>query len=354
MSGATFTMRPELTFMTTTTLITGFVAGTRQDLFFTLAVIATMATLALLVVSVRAELGAKRSPPSARPNRRRASAARDPREALALVGDTLAATHNPAALLPVILRATSEATGAAAGRLLRAGEEIAAVGAIPRRSEPLALELVSPAELTTMLLYPPRRGFDNESKRLATWLASQASIALENAHLHHVVQRQATTDELTGLVNRRRFMAALRAEITRPSRCERPSLILADLDDFKLVNDRFGHPVGDDLLQAFAAAMRACLRDVDVAGRLGGEEFAVLLPDTPMEAALAVAERLRLLVEAPLLVRHDVDISATASLGVAELVEGEGADELLRRADAALYRAKAAGKNTVSIAVAAA
>ena len=335
-------------------LITGFIAATRQDVFFALAVTATLATLALLVVSVRAELGGERSPP-VRPNRRRASAARDPREALALVGDTLAATHNPAALLPVILRATSEATGAAAGRLLHAGDEVAAVGEIPRRSEPLALELASQGELsTTMLLYPPRRGFDSESKRLATWLASQASIALENAHLHHVVQRQATTDELTGLVNRRRFMAALRAEIARPSRLEQPSLILADLDDFKLVNDRFGHPVGDDLLQAFAAAMRACLRDVDIAGRLGGEEFAVLLPDTPLTAALAVAERLRLLVETPLLVRHEVDITATASLGVAELLDGEGGDELLRRADAALYRAKAAGKNTVSIAVAAA
>ena len=337
--------------MTTTLLITGFIAATRQDLFFALAVTATLATLALLVVSVRAELGGERSPP-ARPNRRRASAARDPREALALVGDTLAATHNPAALLPVILRATSEATGAAAGRLLRAGAEIAAVGEIPRRSEPLALELASPGELsTTMLLYPPRRGFDTESKRLATWLASQASIALENAHLHHVVQRQATTDELTGLVNRRRFMAALRAEIARPSRLEQPSLILADLDDFKLVNDRFGHPVGDDLLQARTHRRRECLKQVVPHGV---EEFAVLLPDTPLTAALAVAERLRLLVETPLLVRHEVDITATASLGVAELLDGEGGDELLRRADAALYRAKAAGKNTVSIAAAAA
>ena len=340
--------------MITTTLITAFVAGTRQDLFFALAVTATLATLALLIVSVRAELGPKPAS-AARPNRRRGSAARDPRDALALVGDTLAATHNPAALLPVILRATSDATGAAAGRLLGAGAEIAAVGVVPRRAEPLTLELASPGEPSmTMLLYPPRRGFDAESKRLAAWLVSQASIALENAHLHHVVQRQATTDELTGLVNRRRFMAALRAEIARQSRVEGPSLILADLDDFKVVNDRFGHPVGDDLLQAFAAAMRACLRDVDVAGRLGGEEFAVLLPDTPLDAALAVAERLRLLVETPQLVRHDVDISATASFGVAELLDGEGVDEVLRRADAALYRAKAAGKNTVSIAAAAA
>ena len=328
---------------------TAFFAGTRHDLFFVLALVATAATIALLVVSVRLDL-APRASLGGRVNRRR-PAARDPREALALVGDTLAATHNPAALLPVILRATSEATGAAAGRLLRSGNEVAAVGEIPRRAAPLALEL-SPqgAEATTMLLYPPRHGFDAESKRLAMWLASQASIALENAHLHHVVQRQAVTDELTGLVNRRRFMTALAAEIGRGSRVGQPSLILADLDDFKLVNDRFGHPVGDDLLQAFAAAMLECLRDVDVPARLGGEEFAVLVPETSLAGALAVAERLRTLVGAPLLFRHGEEISATASFGVAELLPGEGADALLRRADAALYRAKAAGKNTVSVA----
>ena len=335
--------------MTITSLITALIPGTRQELFFALAITATLSTLALLVVSVRAEL-AERSAPRTRRNRR-ASAARDPREALALVGDTLAATHNPAALLPVILRATSEATGAAAGRLLVGDEEIASVGVVPRRSSPLAFDLAPHGEhLTTMLLYPPRRGFDAESERLATWLASQASIALENAHLHHVVQRQAVTDELTGLVNRRRFMTALAAEIARTSRVEQPSLILADLDDFKLVNDRFGHPVGDDLLQAFAGAMQECLRDVDVAARLGGEEFAVLMPETSLAGALAVAERLRLLVEAPLLVRHDQGITATASFGVAELAQGEDADEFLRRADAALYRAKAAGKNTAAVA----
>jgi diguanylate cyclase (GGDEF)-like protein len=338
--------------MTTIWPIMPFFAGTRQDLFFALAVLATLATLALLVVSIRAEVETRSS--LRRPNRRRTTAARDPREALALVGDTLAATHNPEALLPVILRATTEATGAAAGRLLLGGEEIASVGHIPRRSSPLALELAGQGEQrTTMLLYPPRRGFDADSERLATWLASQASIALENAHLHHVVQRQAVTDELTGLVNRRRFMTALGAEINRTSRAARPSLILADLDDFKLVNDRFGHPVGDDLLQAFAAAMLECLRDVDVAARLGGEEFAVLVPETSLAGAVAVAERLRLLVEQPLIVRHGQDISATASFGVAELAEGESADELLRRADAALYRAKAAGKNAVAVAAAA-
>jgi len=322
-------------------------AVSRQDLFFVLAITATFATIALLVVTVRTDFG--RSSGNRLERRASSRGARDPREALALVGDTLAATHNPEALLPVILRATADATGAAAGRMLEDGIETASVGAIPLGSEPLRLELASPSESeTTMLLYPPSSGFDADSERLASWLASQASIALENARLHHVVQHQAVTDELTGLVNRRRFMTALQTEIARTSRTGPPSLILADLDDFKRVNDEFGHPIGDELLQAFAQALLAYVRDIDIPARLGGEEFAVLLPETPLEGAAAVAERLqRFLAASPLLVRVGRDIGATASFGVAELHESEAADELLRRADAALYRAKAEGKNQV-------
>jgi diguanylate cyclase (GGDEF)-like protein len=341
--------------MTTTMLSAVLAAGSRQTIFFALAVTATLATIALLVVTLRTEL-LQRAAHRGRRDRRERAAARDPREALAIVGDTLAATHNPEALLPVILRATADATGAAAGRLLVDGAEIASVGVIPPGVEPLELELASRGDSrTTMLLYPPPNGFDAESGRLAAWLASQAAIALENAHLHHAVQRQAVTDELTGLVNRRRFMTALGSEIARASRIVPPSLILADLDDFKLVNDAFGHPIGDELLQSFARAMLECVRDIDIPARLGGEEFAVLLPETPLAGAFAVAERLqRLLTRSPLLEQDGRSIRATASFGVAELIEGETADELLRRGDAALYRAKAEGKNTVVAAKAAA
>jgi diguanylate cyclase (GGDEF)-like protein len=326
-------------------------AVSREDLYFALAVAATLATIALLVVTIRTDV--RRAPAL---HDRRGSQARDPREALALVGDTLAATHNPEALLPVILRATAEATGATAGRLLESGEEIASVGAIPLGVEPLTLELPSSGGRSTlMLLYPTRSGFDADAERLATWLASQASIALENARLHHVVQVQAVTDELTGLVNRRRFMTALGTETARTSRLRPPSLILADLDDFKRVNDRFGHPVGDELLQEFARALLDHVRDIDIPARLGGEEFAVLLPETPVDGASAVAERLqRFLTATPLLVKNGHSIHATASFGVAELVEGEAGDELLRRADAALYRAKDEGKNQVVVAEASA
>ena len=128
--------------------------------------------------------------------------------------------------------------------------------------------------------------------KLAEWLSSQAAIALENARLHDVVQWQAITDELTGLVNRRRFLDALRSEIGRGQRLGgQLSVVLADLDDFKLVNDRFGHHAGDEVLLAFADLLRAHGRDVDVAARLGGEEFAILLPETGIEGASAGAER---------------------------------------------------------------
>jgi diguanylate cyclase (GGDEF)-like protein len=329
--------------------LTTVAAMSRQDLFFALAVAATLATLALFVVTVRADFAGPAKTLGRRDRRHPPGGARDPRDALALVGDTLAATHNPHALLPVILRATAEATGAAAGRLVDEGSEVASVGSIPRSSEPLTLELAAPGEgPTTMVLYPPTGGFDPESQRLAVWLAAQAAIAVENARLHDVVQRQAVTDELTGLVNRRRFMTALEHELGRTSRALPPAIILADLDDFKRVNDRFGHPVGDAALQAFARALVDHVRDVDIAARLGGEEFAVLLPETPLSGAAAVAIRLqRSLARIPLLVRGGRDITLTASIGVAQQVDGEPAESLLRRADAALYRAKAEGKNRV-------
>ena len=324
-------------------------ALSRQDVFFALAVVATLATLALFVVTVRADFVGREKVLGRRERRRPAGGERDPRDALSLVGDTLAATHDPHALLPVILRATAEATGAAAGRLVDEGREVASVGSIPRSAEPLTLQLAPPGEgQTTMLLYPPAGGFEPESERLAVWLAAQAAIAVENARLHDVVQHQAATDELTGLVNRRRFMTALEHELARTTRALAPALILADLDDFKRVNDRFGHPVGDAVLQAFARALSDHVRDVDIPARLGGEEFAVLLPETPLAGAAAVAVRLqRSLAKVPVLVRAGRGLAVTASMGVAQQVQGESAESLLRRADAALYRAKADGKNRV-------
>ena len=189
-------------------------------------------------------------------------------------------------------------------------------------------------------------------RQLAEWLASQASIALENARLHDVVQRQAMTDDLTGLVNRRRFMAALEAEIERVSRIGGGlALVLIDLDDFKLINDHFGHHSGDQVLGAFATLLEAHIRDVDLAARLGGEEFALLLPDADLAGAVTTASRLcRSLAEGPIAWTDGNALSLTGSFGVADFVPGDTAEELLRLADRALYRAKAGGKNRVCIA----
>jgi diguanylate cyclase (GGDEF)-like protein len=316
------------------------------------ALLATLVTIGLFVWVLRS---ASEPAPAAQGHsaerRRMRSGKRDPREALALVGNALAATHDARALMPLILEVVTEATGARGGQLIQGGEEVGWFGTIGE-GDPLELELTSDEDGATLLLYPPRHGFRKETRTLAEWLASQAGIALENARLHERVQRQATTDELTSLVNRRRFLEALQTELERAQLFEEPlSLVLADLDDFKRVNDEFGHQAGDHALKTFGGLLQAHLRKVDVAGRLGGEEFAVLLPETSLESAVSVAGRMRnALNEVPLRLPGGVELSLTASFGIAEIEPGQSAEQLLSRADAALYDAKAAGKNRVSAA----
>ncbi len=294
-----------------------------------------------------------RSPLRRLERRRQAPGTRaDPREALELVGNALAATHDPKALLPVILEATVDATGARGGRVLEKRSEIVWVGEDPE-DKPAEFSLAGPGRDTDLVLIldPPKGGFSPEALKLAEWLVSQAAIALENAQLHHVVQWQATTDELTSLANRRRFMEALTAEIGRIERFGGAlSLLLADIDDFKLINDRFGHHVGDDALRRFAGRLVSQLREVDVGARLGGEEFAVLLPGTDREGALVVANRIKnAIAREELGLPEAPGVRITVSVGVATY-EGGTAESLLREADAALYQAKAEGKNRVSAA----
>ena len=124
--------------------------------------------------------------------------------------------------------------------------------------------------------------------------------------------------------------------------------MIADLDDFKNVNDSFGHEVGNDVLRAFADVITDTLRDVDVAARLGGEEFAMLLPQTDIEGGLALAERIRAgFAATPLTTPDGRSLRVTGSFGVAANPPTSTADGLLRSADGALYRAKAAGKDRV-------
>jgi diguanylate cyclase (GGDEF)-like protein len=318
--------------------------GTVHWTFLVLAVAATTATVLLLLSSMRGRSTREAQPRSDR--RRPSGLHRDPREALALVGDALAATHNPRVLLPVILEVITEATDALGGQIFSGAEEVAWIGEVGGSRKPLSLELDA---TTRLLLFPPDNGFSRETRTLAEWLASQAAVALENARLHDIVQRQAITDDLTGLVNRRRFIEALDAEIERARRFDSPlAIVLADLDNFKQVNDEFGHHGGDLVLRAFADLIRLHVRDVDVSGRIGGEEFAILLPETDSAGAAHVAERMRRsLNDVSIPLSDGATIHVASSFGVAELAPDQEGEDLLRAADTALYRAKDEGKNRV-------
>jgi diguanylate cyclase (GGDEF)-like protein len=272
------------------------------------------------------------------------------RDAIARFGEALAATHDPYALLPVIVGSTVEATGAAGGRLVVNEREIARAGDPDSGGKPLAIPL-NPDRSDSAVLYlsPDGADFTDEARELAHWLGSQASVALENARLHRLVERQASTDGLTDLSNRRHFEDALEGEIVRAERFGGSlSLILADLDDFKQVNDRFGHQAGDDALRAFAEILRATAREIDLPARYGGEEFAVLLPQTDLEGAQRLAERLRRgLVARPLSAGPGTLMAVTASFGVASFPVAATPAALFAAADEALYRAKRRGKNCV-------
>ncbi|HYV50013.1 MAG TPA: GGDEF domain-containing protein [Myxococcaceae bacterium] len=165
-------------------------------------------------------------------------------------------------------------------------------------------------------------------------------------------QELATTDPLTGLRNRRYFQERLREECARADRAEQPlSLLMLDLDHFKGVNDTYGHPVGDDALAHVARLITGSVRSCDVACRVGGEEFAVLCPGAREEEARRVAERVRRALErTPLQVGEGREVVLTGSLGLAVREPDGGTEDLVRQADLALYRAKAAGRNRVEVA----
>lgn len=161
------------------------------------------------------------------------------------------------------------------------------------------------------------------------------------------LERLATTDPLTGLSNRRHFLGALEAEWSRFQRYYRSlSVLMVDIDHFKSINDRYGHAVGDDAIRATAEACVKGKRKSDIVGRIGGEEFAVLLPETSLTRARTVAERIRKRIAARSLGAKHSLFSMTASIGIAEAsVSMSGADALLAAADGALYQAKSAGRN---------
>ena len=169
---------------------------------------------------------------------------------------------------------------------------------------------------------------------------------IRNAEL---LEKLATVDSMTGLYNRRHFMVLSEAEWSRFQRYQRPlSMLILDIDHFKSVNDRYGHAVGDEAIVSVAAACQRGKRNSDIAGRLGGEEFAILLPETDAEQALVVADRIRESISAHFLSVHKIRFNVTISVGIAAARLGmSGIDALMRAADEALYQAKEAGRNRV-------
>lgn len=175
--------------------------------------------------------------------------------------------------------------------------------------------------------------------------ASRRAMQLALGKMNGELEVSSTTDRLTGLFNRGKLDNALAFELARSVRSAQPlSVILMDLDHFKQVNDAFGHSVGDDVLVDVAALLRQVGRDIDVVGRWGGEEFLLICTNTTQDGALALAERLRGLIDS-----HTFPTAGhiTASLGVSSLRWGDDIRSLLVRADKALYRAKDTGRNQV-------
>lgn len=177
---------------------------------------------------------------------------------------------------------------------------------------------------------------------------------LECAHTllaEEALQSAARTDHLTGIANRWEIMDRFNAEKGRAERHSTPlSIIIADIDHFKNVNDSHGHIAGDRVLRSIAHAITSSIRVEDTCGRWGGEEFLLLLPDTALDAAATVAEKLRQTVGELAIQWEGESIAVTMSMGVAQFRSGMSHDECIRLADQALYRAKSGGRNRVELA----
>ncbi|MEX2130326.1 MAG: GGDEF domain-containing protein [Pseudohongiellaceae bacterium] len=182
-------------------------------------------------------------------------------------------------------------------------------------------------------------------------LSSFAVLLVLREKLDAENQKLATLDPLTNISNRRALINLVERELLRSYRTNRwPCLLMLDIDHFKQINDNHGHLVGDQVLVELAALITEQLRDLDVVGRYGGEEFCILLAETDEEGGLISAERLREAIGKMVVTQGDVSVSITASIGLAFSHSGDTLDQLLARADTALYQAKAEGRNAVVVA----
>jgi diguanylate cyclase (GGDEF)-like protein len=303
------------------------------------------------------------------------------REAIRRIGQTFASNLDRPALLELALKTAIDAVHANAGRVsvrttpegslaeaIREGS-LQETEAVIYRAERAALDTGDLGEgaedgqfAISIPLRPLEAGgrvhglitvtsagtpFSEDDRELLRSLGAQAALALENVDLHLQVSRQAVTDELTGLANHGRFQELLGAEVEQVRRYHHfVALIMLDIDDFKSVNDTYGHQQGDVVLKRVARVVADSSREVDYPARYGGEEMALILPHTDLEGAHAIAERIRTAIEDLRVPRIDQGgmLRITASVGVAASSEGNK-DALIADADAALYEAKHQGKN---------
>jgi len=174
--------------------------------------------------------------------------------------------------------------------------------------------------------------------------------SIGNIRLFEKMQRQATTDGLTGLVNHRAFYDMLERELWRLRRYGGMlSMIMVDIDNLKTVNDTFGHRAGDKVVQEASRRIEQCIRQIDVAARYGGDEFAVILPNTPIDKAIIVSERMVNAVSELPIVWNKEQISTSISVGVGQYDASSNPEDITSRSDQALYQAKQSGKNTVRV-----
>ena len=181
--------------------------------------------------------------------------------------------------------------------------------------------------------------------------ATTATSAIRNSRQHAEVQKLAVTDTLTGLYNRRGFIELGQREVERSRRYKRPLVaIVIDIDNFKEINDNFGHANGDLVLQAVASRCLQNLRRVDLVARLGGDEFTILLPETDVSTGSQVAERLRNCISAAPVDLDGSQVAISVSVGVARSTTSiPDLDILLSRADSAMYQAKKSGRNRLEV-----
>ena len=288
------------------------------------------------------------------------------------IGEAFGSRLDRAALVDIGLRTAVEALGADLGRANLASGTIevgggptdAAAKAERAAQRGVALCMATEGDAaalghplvaggraaTTEVLVVARRGrpFTQEEQALFGYLAQQTALAVENVELQHQLRRQATVDDVTGLSNHRRFQEALNGEVLRTRRSSLPTaLALIDLDDFKTINDTYGHQLGDSVFAAVAHVIRGACRATDEPARYGGDELAVVLPDTDVAGAWTIAESFRRAVAALELALPDGSpLRVTISVGVSALEPGVGdASALVEAADIALYDAKRAGRN---------